>query len=755
MMPQALSFSRNCRRGLGFAACLLAFSALQPHATAQTYTFQPLYDFPTSGITASHANGQLAIDAQGNLYGASQSGGENGWGAVFELVDNGGTYTEQVLLYSFTGGDDGADPIGGVVMDRSGNLFGAAQGAANQDGVVWELVNNNGTYAFKVLHAFGGSDGEDPQASLAMDASGNLFGTTAGGGSQGLGTVFEVENEVGTGYDFRVLHSFVGATDGSKPESRVLIIGGTNLYGTTSTGGIGGGGTAWMLTGGPNTMQILHSFDAATDGVSGPIGGLVMDASGNLIGTTELTTPEGLGAVFELVNSSGSYSLKILHQFSGVSGDGATPVKALSIDPNGNIFGTTAFGGTSEFGTVFEMANAAGGYTERTLYDFPGGNNGSDPSGPVLIDPLGNLYGVTAYNTEGVGSPSTFGPGVVWELEGPAVSTTLALTSGANPVFQGDDVNLMAAIATTPANKTVTGTVTFTEGPTVLGTAIVYNNTAYLSVPASTLSVGADTISAQFIPGAANVSGSSNTMSETVNSASDIATLNGGNAFNGNQTVNGTVTATSFTGSLNCLGCIGNTQLGVGYAGSASKGGPAANSLLFGGFPPGSYVMTGSNTFTGDQTINGNLNVTGAVNTGSLVAAGNVRGASLAATGSLSIGGGTAIKQYLSMTDSIKLPRLHKGDCTTFTTAALTGFTPGSSDTIALGIPASFRTGLNESHDRDHDKDRKPGPPIVLGFQAWETSASPGTTLTVQVCNFSNDYQGGAAGTVRIDVFKH
>lgn len=307
---------------------------------------------------------------------------------------------------------------------------------------------------------------------------------------------------------------------------------------------------------------------------------------------------------------------------------------------------------------------------------------------------------------------------------------------------------------------------------------------------------------------------------------------NGANTFNGNQTVNGNVTATSFRGDgsgltgvnvatattasgLTCAGCVGNPQLAINYAGSASQGGPASNTLLFGGLAPSAFATIGSNTFTGQQTMpnltvsgqgtfgtlsafggiigfisgsgapagvvgvtgNGNPAVEGQVEassgpagyfnvcnacpgnnggTGNLFAGGDIidgaNGAAiqfrvdyagnLTTAGSVTIGGGTPILEYVSVTDSLTIPALTPVSCTTFTTAALTGFTPGASDTIALGTPSSLVSGLGNG--------------IFLQYQAWETTTTASPTITIQVCNPSAvKYKGGATGTIRVDIFKH
>jgi uncharacterized repeat protein (TIGR03803 family) len=330
-------------------ALLLGAIAAGP-AQAQTYTFTTLHDF--DGSDGQNPQGNLISDAEGNLYGTALYGGSSncslGCGTVFELVNSSGSYTEKVL-YSFTGGSDGASPFADLIMDSSGNLYGTTEyGGDSAKGVVFELVNSSGTYTEKVLYSFtGGSDAGYPEADLILDSSGNLYGTTVGGGSSncsfGCGTVFELANSSGS-YTEKVLYSFTGGSDGAYPEAGLTLDSAGNLYGTTNGGG--------------SDMRY--------------------------------------GVVFELVNSSGSYTEKVLYSFTGGS-DGAYPTADLIMDSSGNLYGTTVGGGTpgSGPGVVFELVNSSGSYTDTVLYSFTGGSDGAVPHARLMMDSSGNLYGTT------------------------------------------------------------------------------------------------------------------------------------------------------------------------------------------------------------------------------------------------------------------------------------------------------------------------------------------------------------------------
>ena len=259
------------------------------------------------------------------------------------------------VLYSFTG-SSGANPEAGLIRDASGNLYGTTQDGADNEGTVFELVNSSGTYSERVLYSFTGSngDGATPDGALIIDASGNLYGTTFNGGEWDWGTVFELVNSSGN-YTEQLLYSFTGMAvggDGANPNAALTTDASGNLYGTTVFGGAAGQGTVFELvnSSGSYSEQVLYSFTGSNGDGANPYGGLVMDASGNLYGTTvvggnngfcQQYATDGCGIVFELVNSSGSYSEQVLNTFTGSNGDGAYPFGGLVMDVSGNLYGTT------------------------------------------------------------------------------------------------------------------------------------------------------------------------------------------------------------------------------------------------------------------------------------------------------------------------------------------------------------------------------------------------------------------------------
>ncbi len=251
----------------------------------------------------------------------------------------------------------------------------------------------------KILHTFNnnGTDGAVPLAGLIFDAAGNLYGTTSRGGTgscfysgSGCGTVFKLSPNGGGGWTEQVLHYFSNnGTDGFQPLAGLIIDAAGNLYGTTATGGTHPGGTVFELTpaqGGNWTEKVLYNFCSqtnCTDG-AGPLAGLIFDAAGNLYGTTSAGgTYQDFGTVFELMpTKGGGWTEQVLHSFAPGT-DGANPSAGLIFDAAGNLYGTTSYGGTytcdgTSCGTVFEVSpKAGGGWTEQVLYNFGNGTDGS------------------------------------------------------------------------------------------------------------------------------------------------------------------------------------------------------------------------------------------------------------------------------------------------------------------------------------------------------------------------------------------
>jgi uncharacterized repeat protein (TIGR03803 family) len=266
-----------------------------------TWTETILYSFKGGVGDGEEPLGPAVIfDGAGNLYGTTPFGGAKGWGTVFELVAGpNGTWTEKIL-HSFTGGNDGAQPWDSqLIFDSAGHLYGTTEGGgANDYGTVFELTrtSSSGAWTEKVIYSFTSAvGGSSPIGSLLFDGTGNLYGVATF-------IVFEL-TPGDAGWTEKTLHTFAGGKDGAYPFAGLTWGKAGNLYGTTRTGG-DHHGTVFELTPGPNgtwTETVLHSFgESARDGTSPYYGALVLDAAGNLYGTTLGGGSSNYGVVFEV-----------------------------------------------------------------------------------------------------------------------------------------------------------------------------------------------------------------------------------------------------------------------------------------------------------------------------------------------------------------------------------------------------------------------------------------------------------------------
>ena len=302
----------------------------------------------------------LVFDSAGNLYGATTSGGEFERGTVFELTPgSNGTWTEKIL-HSFgpyaTNGD-GEQPLSSLVFDGAGNLYGTTStGGADNAGTVFELSPVSGGWSEKVLHSFNVEDGTNPIGGVVFDGAGNLYGTTFSGG-RGLGVVFELSPGSNGTWTETVLHKFKGGADGGSPFAGLVIDTVGNLYGTTQGGGARGKGVVFALTpasGGGWITQVIYSFMGAPGDGGVPLCALILDAASNLYGTTLFGGTNKLGTVFKLVPASGGgWTESVLYSFTG-SSNGRNPSVGVILDPRGNLYGTAAVS-RRDYGIVFEI----------------------------------------------------------------------------------------------------------------------------------------------------------------------------------------------------------------------------------------------------------------------------------------------------------------------------------------------------------------------------------------------------------------
>jgi uncharacterized repeat protein (TIGR03803 family) len=309
-------------------------------------------------LGGSHPNGSLIFDSKGNLYGVTEYGGRHSYGVVFELSPSGGRWKEKVL-YSFgRNSGDLENPIGALTFDESGNLYGATQGGGRDyQGGVFELQQSGGTWKEVVLYQFtGGLDGSSPAGNLVWDSAGNLCGTATAGGTAGDGIIFELTR---TGIE-TVLHSFAGS-DGKLPVGGLIVDPVGNIYGTAEFGGnnsCNGGsgcGTVFELVPSMNgwSFNVLHVFDDL-DGRR-PVAALVLDSSGSLYGTTS-TGGKWLnnGVLFKLSRSGNHWTRTVLYSF-GIVKDGVYPYAELIFNQQGALYGTASEGGVRGAGTVFQF----------------------------------------------------------------------------------------------------------------------------------------------------------------------------------------------------------------------------------------------------------------------------------------------------------------------------------------------------------------------------------------------------------------
>jgi uncharacterized repeat protein (TIGR03803 family) len=322
----------------------------------------------------------LLADANGDLFGTTYLGGANGFGTVFEIKKAAGGYAgKATTLISFSNNADGAEPKGSLIADANGDLFGTTYlgGAEDADGLshgtLFEIAKTAAGYASTptTLISFSGDDGDAPVASLIADANGDLFGTTELGGLDGGGTVFEIKK---TAAGYANTPTTLVNFEVEVPVGSLIADSRGDLFGTTEAGGANNGGTVFEIVktaaGYGSTPITLASFQDLSDGLS-PLGSLIMDANGDLFGTTSGTTaspfnlPATDGTVFEIKKTATGYaSASALVFFDGA--DGATPVASLLADASGHLFGTTSAGGPNGGGTVFEVTDS-GFATKATL----------------------------------------------------------------------------------------------------------------------------------------------------------------------------------------------------------------------------------------------------------------------------------------------------------------------------------------------------------------------------------------------------
>jgi uncharacterized repeat protein (TIGR03803 family) len=416
-------------RAWTFAGLVMALISITSLGWCATPSYKVLYEFQGPPTDGWDPRASMILDASGNLYGTTASGGAGvGAGTVFELTPTADGWTETVL-YSFQAGTDGSNPSSPLVMDKAGNLYGTTEfggsgnsfcGTVGGCGIVFELTppaTQGGAWTESILYTFQGTtDGAFPNG-VILDESGNLYGTAGSGGDfhycveYGCGTVFEL-SPVGGTWSETTLYAFSGPPDAVNPSSAVVMDASGNMYGASSAGGSGSGGYGAIYELSPSNggwaEKVLYSLSLSIKSPSA----LVFDGMGDLVGTAQGGPEHWPNAVFALkAHPNGSWTEHTVFDFTDV--DGGASNAAPVFDSHGNLYGT---GGEGEHngGAVWRLGANKGVITDN-YFSFCafGCPDGSLPEGGVTLDKAGNIYGTTiAGGIECVSG----GCGVVYEI---------------------------------------------------------------------------------------------------------------------------------------------------------------------------------------------------------------------------------------------------------------------------------------------------------------------------------------------------
>ncbi len=403
--------ARRAMIGKSCLAAVLVSGVLLLSVPASAQAFQVIHNF-TGGTDGAAPPDTLAQDVGGHFYGTTSLGGQNGDGIVFKFVhvNSGWILTP---IYNFTA--QSGVPGWGVTIAANGTLYTNASYASVLGGAcgtvlllrppataprsVYTMWNETAMWTYV------GSQEGCPTGNLTLDAAGNVYGVTQGGGANGWGSTFELTHSA-SGWSETVLYSFQDGTDGGAPYSGVILDSAGNLYGTATARGANRAGTVFELSpsSGGWTYKVLYSLQGGNDG-SQPVAGLIFDSDGNLYGATASDGSGDGGTVFELTPSQGNWNFNLLTSLTG----GGGPVASLTMDPVGKLYGTTFRDDSYGYGSVFKLTPSNGSWTYTDLHDFTGGADGGYPGGGVVLDSSGIFYGTAVLG-------GTNGGGVIYEI---------------------------------------------------------------------------------------------------------------------------------------------------------------------------------------------------------------------------------------------------------------------------------------------------------------------------------------------------
>ena len=373
---------------------------------------------PMAGLTFDRAGNLYGTAAYGGTVGGAC--GASGCGTVFRLAKRNSGWVFSPL-YSFAGGTDGANPEANVNIGSDGSLYGSTYlggGPCNGDGcgTIFNLKPPASAcksalcpWTETLVHNFTGPDGIGPVGTVIFDQGGNLFGATTSGGFRNGGAIFELL-PMGGGWTVKVLYSSYGY-----PKGGLILDDSGNLYGPAFTAGNGYGSVYRMVPSGSSWITTdLYDFNYGSDG-GYPWAGLIFDPAGNLYGSTCSGGSGNGGTVFQLAFSGGSWVLNTLYSFAGPDNGRLVvgPVGSLVMDHAGALYGTTLADGVHGYGSVFKLTPGGDGWTFTSLHDFTGGSDGGYPYSYLVFDAKGNLYGTASVGGNG---PCTNGCGVIFEI---------------------------------------------------------------------------------------------------------------------------------------------------------------------------------------------------------------------------------------------------------------------------------------------------------------------------------------------------
>jgi uncharacterized repeat protein (TIGR03803 family) len=549
-----------------------------------TFTTLALFD----GANGGHPDARLFEDSSGNLFGTTHGAGAYPNGTVFEIQQGSGVISSMATF----NGLNGDSPDVGLVEDSSGNLFGAtvAGGPAYSPpfygyGTVFEVQQGSGTVT--TLANFNEANGYRPDlGNIVEDASGNIFGTTAWGGpyggTLGDGTAFEVQQGSGTLINL----AFFDGTNGDAPYGGMIEDSSGNLFGTTEFGGASDKGTVFEIRKGSGTITTLAAFDG-NNGLH-PLGSLVEDSSANLFGTTQDGGANGDGTVFEVARGSGT--ITTLASFGG--GNGANPEAGLVEDSSGNLFGTTANGGTFSggpaLGTVFEVPSGTGTIVDLVTFN---NLNGANPVGGLIEDRSGNLFGTT--------DSGGYSYGTVFELSG-ATSVPALTISASFP-----DTTAGASYRQTITASGGTGMLTFSTTGGTLPPGLLLSTSGVLSGTCTAAGTYAFTVTVSDMSGDT----ANKDFALTINSAVTITTTTLPNGTVNQSAYNATISATDGTGTFTFALTAGTLPVGLTLSSAGVLSGSPTT--------PGNYSFTV--TATDSVGVSGSQTCTVTINTPALV----------------------------------------------------------------------------------------------------------------------------------------